>query len=252
MPNKGTLKGKFWFNGICSADFGIVISKVPTLSRPQRKFERYEVPGRNGAIIEQYDAYDDITITYKVWFANEYFKVADAQKQARGIVAWLYTQMGYVRLEDDFEPEYFRLAYFNGPMDIETQLCRYGEATIDFVCRPERYLKSGEEVLTFAPNSPSYLDNPTRFASKPLIHIEASTAGQVGGTVGTGNILLNITDYLNIDCDTQDVYRQSAENKNDKFQGVMPTLQAGTNTINLRDLTGEISKIEITPRWWTL
>lgn len=252
MPNKGTLKGKFWFNGICSADFGIVIAKVPTLSRPQRKFDRYEVPGRNGAIIEQYDAYDDITITYKVWFANEHFKIADAQKQARGIVAWLYSQMGYVRLEDDFEPEYFRLAYFTGPMDIETELCRYGEAEINFVCRPERYLKSGEEVLTFTKNAPSYLDNPTRFASKPLIHIEASTAGQVGGTVGTGTFLLNITDYLNIDCDTQDVFRQSAENKNDKFQGVIPTLKAGTNTINIRDYTGIISKIEITPRWWTL
>ena len=253
MPNFLTnQKGKFYFNGICSRYFGIIISKVPTLSRPQRKFEKYDIPGRNGSVIEQLDAWEDITISYQIWFADEYFKIADAQKQARAIVSWLYSQKGYCRLEDDFEPEYFRLGYFCGPIDIETDLCRYGSATINFVCRPERFLKSGEEIISLLPNGPRTVINPTAFTAKPLIHIEVSTAGQVGGLVGTGNILLDVTDYLNVDCETQDVYRQSAENRNNKFTGTMPTFVGGANTVNLRDLAGDISKIEITPRWWTL
>lgn len=253
MPNFLTnQKGKFYFNGICSRYFGIIISKVPTLSRPQRKFEKYEIPGRNGSVIEQLDAWEDITISYQIWFADEYFKIADAQKQARAIVSWLYSQKGYCRLEDDFEPEYFRVGYFCGPIDIETDLCRYGSATINFVCRPERFLKSGEEIISLLPNGPRTVSNPTAFTAKPLIHIEVSTAGQVGGLVGTGNILLDVTDYLNVDCETQDVYRQSAENRNNKFTGTMPTFVGGANTVNLRDLAGDISKIEITPRWWTL
>lgn len=254
MPNP-TVKGKFLYNGRYSTEFGIVISKVPTLSRPQRKFEIYQVPGRNGAVIEQLDAYDDIQVNYEVWFANEYFKVADAQKQAREIVAWLYNSKGYVRLEDDFEPEYYRLAYFNGSINIETDLCRYGTATITFTCRPERFLKAGEKPISITPTSPQTIQtiiNPTAFTAKPLIHIEASTAGQVGGSIGTGSFLLNITDYLNIDCETQDCYRQPAENKNNMFTGSMPTLPSGDNLVNLRDYTGVISKIEITPRWWTL
>lgn len=253
MPNyMTTQKGKFFFDGKCSDDYGIIISKVPTLSRPQRKFEVYQVPGRSGSIIEQYDAWDDIQVSYNVWFADEYFKVADAQKQAREIVAWLYGAKGYVRLEDDFEPEYFRLAYFTGPIDIETDLCRYGSATITFTCRPERYLKSGEKWVTVPSNSAQTILNPTKFTAKPLIKITASDDGQCGGTFGTGNILLTITDYLFIDCETQDVYRQSAENKNNCFVGTIPTLTSGENLINLRDLTATISKIEVQPRWWTL
>ena len=253
MPNYLTnQKGVFWFNGQKSDDFGIIISKVPSLNRPKRKFEVYSVPGRNGSIIEQYDCFEDITIEYEIWFADEYYKIADAQKQARAITSWLYSASGYCRLEDDFEPEYFRLAYFNGPMNIETELCRYGSTKIKFVCRPERFLKSGEEWLSFAKNGPRTLKNPTAFTAKPLVKITASGAGQVSGIVGEGHFLLAITDYLYIDAETQDVYRQSAENKNNKFTGTMPALLAGDNIINCSDLTGTISKIEIQPRWWTI
>lgn len=253
MPNYlTTQKGKFFFDGKSSHDFGIIISKVPSLSRPQRKFELYQVPGRSGAVIQQLDAWEDIQISYRVWFANEYFKIADAQKQAREIVAWLYSAKGYCRLEDDFEPEYFRLAYFTGPMDIETDLCRYGEATITFTCRPERFLKSGEDWLSLTPNSANTVINPTAFIAKPLIKVTVSTAGTCNATVGTGLFTLNVSDYLYVDSETQDVYRQSAENRNNKFSGTMPTFPSGSNTVNITNGTGVVSKIEVQPRWWTL
>ena len=57
--------------------------------------------------------------------------------------------------------------------------------------------------------------------------------------------------YTDIDCDLEDAYKGSA-NKNGCLQlysGEFPTLAPGENGITLG--TG-ITKVEITPRWWSL
>jgi phage-related protein len=58
-----------------------------------------------------------------------------------------------------------------------------------------------------------------------------------------------ITDYLNIDCDTMDVYRQAAENKNNLMTGSFPVLPSGNSTVTF---TGGISTVTITPRWYVI
>ena len=62
--------GVFTYNDKSSKDFDIIVEKLPSLNRPQRQHDIYKVPGRSGDIIEQYNAYENITITYEVWFSN--------------------------------------------------------------------------------------------------------------------------------------------------------------------------------------
>lgn len=236
--------GIFTYNGKSSKDFGIIVEKLPSLSRPERQHDIFRVPGRNGDIIQQYDAYENITITYEVWFANNNIDSMTAQQVARQISAWLYNSNGYCRLEDDFEADIFRLAYFVGDLDIVNNLTLYGSAKISFNCRPERYYKSAEEWII----NPTVLDNYSEFEAKPLIKVEGS--GNVQFSIQGQTVRINnLVDYVYLDCETQDCYRQLSENRNSLMIGDFPTLKVGTNNVIIG--TG-ITNLNIQPRYWTL
>ena len=236
--------GVFTYNSKSSKDFDIIVEKLPSLSRPQRQHDVYRVPGRSGDIVEQHNAYDNITITYEVWFANNDIDYISAQKLAREISAWLYSSSGYCRLEDDFEPDIYRLAYFVGDLDIENLLTAYGRAKIPFICRPERYYKNGEYIL----ENPSIIVNNTSFEAKPLIKIEGS--GDVEFSIQGQTVQINdLVDYVYLDCDKQDCYRQSSENRNNLMIGDFPVLKVGENNITK---SSGITTLSIKPNYWTL
>ena len=58
-----------------------------------------------------------------------------------------------------------------------------------------------------------------------------------------------LADYINIDSETMNAYRLPAENKNNNISGTFPTLLPGINTIAI---TGTVTKVEITPRYFTV
>lgn len=251
--------GKFVFNNISSENYDLVIEKLPSLNRPSRKFNLYQVPGRNGDIIEQYDAYENITISYNVWFANNDFDSRTAAIVAREISGWLYSANGYCVLEDNFEPDVFRLAYFNGGLDIENELTKYGRATINFVCRPERFLKSGNKWITITSDRrPEFytLYNATNFTAKPLIKVTNKDKDDFVGSVmffvndKPTEVRIDYNDYVYIDCFTQDCYREPTENRNSRITSLgFPSLVPKNNQIVLRSLH---TTLEIQPRFWTL
>lgn len=185
-------KGKIYWNGKSSEDFGIVVSATPSLNRPAKKYDIYTVPGRNGVIIEQQDAYENTQKKYSIWFADK--NDSSSQKTSRDISAWLYAPIGYARLEDDFELDVYRKAYFVGPIDIENHMQMYGMCDITFECRPERYIKQGEIWI----DDPEIIMNPYAFSAKPFIKVEGSGTGTL--TINNETITLtDITDYIYID-----------------------------------------------------
>ena len=246
MPNilneNTNRRGLIVYGGETSSDYGIVVSEVPSFDKPTRRSNVFNVQGRNGSIIYQDGSFDDVTRSYKVWIAEEHNDLVD---KVNAVSGWLYSKTGYQRLEDSFEPDVFRLAYYNGSGNVSNELMMFGETTISFTCRPERFLKSGEEVVTVVNADKIY--NPTRFEAKPLIHIEGS--GTVSISISGKALTASISDYINIDCDRLDAYRLPSENRNSYISGTFPTLIAGTNTISL---TGSISKCTIQPRYFTI
>lgn len=241
----GTNKqGLIVYNGESSADYGMVISEAPTFEKPQRKQTAFTVPGRNGAVIFQEDAWEDVTRSYKVWLSKSGREnLADV---VTSFSAWLNSQKGYLRLEDNFEPDVFRLAYYSGGNDISNELMQYGETTLTFTCRPERFLKSAEAPVSVSNGDKLY--NPCRFASKPLLHVEGS--GAVTIAIGGNTIsITGLVDYINIDCETMNAYRLTTENKNSMISGSFPQILAGNNTVGV---TGTVTKLEITPRYYTI
>ena len=243
-------QGLIVYGGVSSTDYGMVVSEAPSFEKPTKRIEAVAVPGRNGSIIFDEGAFNDAVRSYKIWIAE------DTQEDSGGnisgtlaervsdLTAWLFSQTGYTRLEDNFEPDIYRLAYYSGDNDISNEIIQYGETTLTFTCRPERFLKSGETAVTIVNG-----DTVTKFASKPLIKITA--AGTVTLSIAGVSIVAVVTDYLYIDCETMNAYRLASENKNDKISGAFPVLKPGANSIGIT-VTGTLTKVEITPRYFTI
>ena len=122
-----------------------------------------------------------------------------------------------------------------------------GHSTITFMCRPERFLKSAKTAVSVS--NGTILNNPTKFTSKPLIHIEVSSPSTIGITLGGNTISASVTDYINIDCDTMNAYRLATENKNSSISGAFPKMPPGANTVAI---TGSPSSVTIVPRYFSI
>lgn len=241
------MRNGFKFGEKGTWDFDMHVEKFPAQNVAARKTQTVEIPGRNGALHFLQDAFSNYTQAYHCYFHSR----LPAPAQAHAVKAWLMSSGAYQRLEDTYDPEHFRLAAFNGPLNIENILNKYGRCTVNFDCDPRSFLKSGESVLTFT--AAGQLINPTAFTALPLITIYGTAAGTV--TVGTATVTINsITDPVILDCELQNAYSQlgegAPENKNGSIKAIpFPTLFPGSNPIAF---SGGITKIEIIPRWWEL
>lgn len=236
-------QGLIVYSGGASTDYGIVVGEAPAFEKPNKRLQVFNIPGRNGSVIIEDKSFDDTVRSYEVWLSDN--EELDLNKTIYKVSEWLFSPSGYQRLEDSFEPDVFRLAYYSGGEEITNELMMYGKTTLKFTCRPERFYKEGE--IEREVSNGSFIYNETAFESKPLIHIEG--AGSVSVSIQGVTINATVTDYINIDCETMNAYRLPSENKNDKISGSFPFIKPGKNTVST---TGSISKVTIIPRFFTI
>lgn len=160
----------FTFNGHSSDEFGIRIEKMPVLNRSARKFQVASVPGRNGNIYQLEDAWNEVVQPYQI-FAGDSADGA-AVTSFTEIMEWLHSADGYAVLTDTYDPTHYREAVFVDSLDIESAWHTFGRTTVNFRCRPERYLVGEPEAIS---NS-SVIVNGTNHAAKPLIHLTGTNA----------------------------------------------------------------------------
>lgn len=248
-------QGLIVVGGESSSDYGMVITEAPTFERPKRKQTVYSVPGRNGSIIFQQDAWDDVTRRYKVALSTQ--KGEDLPELIDSFCGWLNAQKGYVRLEDNFEPDVFRLAYYSGGNDFTNELLQCGESTLTFTCRPERFYKEGdiEREVVLSPGGSIF--NPTKFGSKPIIHIENSSDSwiTINNIPTSTSFLFKITNsgYINIDTETMQAYQTPNVSMNQYLtisDEKWPVLLPGRNSIVVT--SGTVTKMTMIPRFFTI
>lgn len=228
-----------WWHGKSSDDVGVIVERYPSITIPTRKQEKISIPGRSGDLIIEQDAYENYTQRYDVYVSAERPRLTTV---SHIVAEWLMVK-GYQRLEDSYWADTFRLACYKGSTSIENVLNRFGRATIEFDCKPQRYYKSGDLPLIL--ENGQQVANPSPFTAKPLLHISGSGAG----TVSDGTNTLNLTDCddITVDCDIMQIYRGTT-NKNNVGAGAFLAL-GKESTITW---TGGITAVTMTPRWWTL
>ena len=233
--------GVIIFNNKSSDDCRIQVAHPPGYAYPERDYTITHIPGRNGDIIQDNGCYKNVERTYEVSFdaPNE-----DFATYANAVSAWLHSTTGYARLEDSYEPDYYRMAVYQESNIFENLYNKAGTATIVFECKPQRFLKTGDNTITIQ-NSLTIM-NPTGFEAYPLFKV-TGTSGVL--TVNGNSITFSsIDDFVMLDCELQDAYKETT-NKNSTVSGTFPVLKPGSNAISW---TGNISSVTMKPRWWTI
>jgi phage-related protein len=124
-------------------------------------------------------------------------------------------------------------------------LNKAGETMIQFDCMPQRFLISGEAVVSKTANG--YITNPTLFDALPLIVVYGSGSG----TLTVGSTVVKISDIatsVTLNCETKRAYNSNTP-RDSTITGQFPVLVPGRNNIRF---TGGVSRVDITPRWWTV
>lgn len=232
------------FNGVSSQDYGIQVEHPPGYHTPARDYEVIHIPGRNGDLVIDNGSYQNVTRSYQIAIGS---LEKDFTSMANAIAEWLNSASGYARLEDSYEPEYYRMAMYQDEAEIENILQHAGRAAVDFNCKPQRFLKSGEEILRFSQNTT--LRNPTGFSSLPCVTVYGSGRGvlNIGGYTAS---ISNINGSIVLDSEIQDAYRGNVNRNADvTLSNGFPEFVPGENPIAL---SGGITYVEVVPRWWTL
>lgn len=176
VAKTGAIYKTLTFDGFKSSNYGVYITGQAVFNAPERAVEMITIPGRNGAFAQDNGRFENIEVTYPAGiFAETESDFADAISDFRNI---LCSREGYCRLIDDYNPNEYRMAIYKSGLEVNPAMLKAGEFEITFECQPQRFLTSGETKTTLT--SPATVNNPTKFASRPMIE-----------ATGTGNISIN-------------------------------------------------------------
>lgn len=240
--------GEIILNRKSSADYGVHVARPPDYEIPERSVETISVPGRNGDLHISTGSYKNVPIRYEVNFGSLTEKFPE---MADKFIAWLQTANSYCRIEDSYNPKYFRYGTFKNNVTVENILDHAGKAEIEFDCMPQRFLKTGETSNWYY--GTGAVTNPTAYSAYPILEI----SGSYSGTVRIGKYSINVYSIssnktITVDCELGDAYHLN-ENLNDAIavDPVLgfPILEPGDNEISM---SGGVNAVRIKPRWWTI
>ncbi|MGL4253159.1 MAG: hypothetical protein ACRCR2_03750 [Fusobacteriaceae bacterium] len=244
LVDKNTLHS-FDFNGCNSLhDLGIIILESGHLSSPESNIVEEQIPGRRGSLLRDEGEYSNFTL--KLVCALDSFD-EDINAKCRRIKRCLKGPRDYSRLVLSEDTDNYLEAVCIGKLDISEVVEQLGEFEIYFNCKPYRKLTEGENIITLT--TPTILSNDFE-ASEPLIHLYGS--GDITLKIADQEVILKgITNDIIIDSEELDAFRidnvtKKMVNENGKMYSEFPYLRPGDNNISW---TGNVTKLEITPRW---
>lgn len=231
-------KYRLIFNGKSSADVGLFVGVNGNDGAPARVVEDIVIPGRNGTLTIDGGRYENVKLSYTCFLRERYDQAIEAAR------AFFLSEVGYKRLEDTAHPDEYRMAKVKSGLEVTpSQMREQGYFTVTFDAMPQRWLKNGELKITAT--GAMTLFNPTKYPSKPMLRVYGT------GTVGVGDATLTVggtQSYVDIDCERMDAYTGST-NMNGYVSGTFPVIEPGANGVTI---SGSVTSVEITPRWYVL
>lgn len=215
---------------------GLIISKLPSISKPKLKTEIIDIDGVDGDIINElgYEAYDK---EIEIGLSKDY-QINDVIKYFTGEGELVFSN----------EPDKYYKAKIIDKIDYQ-DLLRFKTSTISFHVQPFKY-KVNEIELDVSIDSQNSIEiyNSGLEKSKPIIHLYGT------GTVALYLDNIQIFTYtfddngeVIIDSENQDAYFEG-ELKNRNMFGEFPILNVGKNLVTW---TGNLERIKVKPksRW---
>lgn len=157
------------FDAVSLSDYGVGLTGSGVYDAPERDVDMIEIPGRNGEYALDKGRYNNIEVTYPAGAYDA--SQPDFASKISDLRNALASLKGYKRLEDEYNPDEYRLGIFKSGLKVDpVHYSRAGEFDLVFNCKPQRYLKSGETEQTVT--SGGTITNPTLFESQPLLKVE--------------------------------------------------------------------------------
>ena len=244
----------FTYNGQSSLDYGILVENVNGIyGAPVPVLNVVNVPGRGNIIINSKpdeldnEQYEDSPRYYVVHTIPDVNSGQNLEVVARNLHKWLYSNVDYKVLTDTYEPNFFWKAYVSEQMSIEkiaTGLM--GKLTIPFMCKAFKYDIGGNDRITLTEAGIIY--NTSGYTSYPLIRLYGSS--EVNLFINDRIHVITIDDgYVDIDSERMCTFKGDTLKNHLTVMTHYPKLVSGDNRISW---TGNLTKLEIIPRWCTL
>jgi phage-related protein len=240
------LKETFFLDNIDASSVGLRLQSPVEFSEPVPVVESDEIDGRNGNLIYETGVYENRTATARCFALQKC--VGNA---LTAINRFLLSKHGYRRLETSDRPNHFWLARVSNGARIEQRMRTLAPFEIEFDCKPQCFVKDGENAVLFTSNG--VINNQYFHSAKPLIKLY----GSGDGVLYIGEYRVDVLDSggmssgkpLFLDSDTMNAYNVDG-NQNKSIKCIdFPVLVDGENTIKF---SGGIEAVSIIPRWWEL
>jgi len=237
-------KAFFEYKGINSLDMYMRIENKIVFPSPEADIEFVEVLGKDGEIAIDNGRLKGDTFSFPVKIrVPEGVNIND---QATKISEWLKTDIGWSPLIFNGQTDFNYIAIMHERFDVEETLRTYGKTVITFKIKPYKMVANVKQLTI---EKDTILINNQKRSSKPYIKISGS--GDITLTKNGLNwlVLYDVDDYIEIDSEVMAAYKSSTP-QNNKMNGdllpMFPLLTSGENTISW---IGNVSKVEINPRW---
>lgn len=251
----GVLHNYLVFDDIDTSTEGYLIQTAPSYEYPETINEEITIPGRNGILFHFTGAYNNTIRTYNLIKkigergSDNYLDHSTFVNEAKQIVAKFKSKQGYYKLQDTFEPNYYRYACITNEGTVTNLLDEVMSITLEFSCKPQRYLISGDSPITPVNDK---INNPEKFPSKPLITVTKGNGNTSTLTIEKKDFKINwdgVHNTVIIDSEMMDCYDSDKHNLNSLLDYIsdFPEFIPGDNEITIDD-----GSFEIIPRWWTL
>ncbi len=235
------LNETFYLDGVDAASAGIHLQKPIVFSEAVPNIESKTIQGRNGALIFDTGSYKNRSGSASCFCLQE---DVDAAVSSAG--RFLMGVHGYRRLETSDDPDHYWMARVKNSPQIEMRLRVIAPFEIEFDCKPQRFLKSGENKTSFTASGS--ISNQYGQTALPLITLYGNGTGKL--TIGSCVVeVKNLDRVLYLDSDTQNAYNDDGNQNMNINAPSFPTLPDGETRIAF---SGGINRVEIVPRWWEL
>ena len=219
----------FIFNKISSKDRGILVNNLPPISKPERKYEEIEIPGRNGKLYIDDNCYNTFPYTITCTLMPE--------ANIREISKWL-NGSGKLILSTELDKEYDVIIKDQIDYEQTYRVCNSFE--VNFEVQP---IANGTitKILNVKNNNSKIIIKESTYNIKPYLKVTAT--GNITLTINNSNVNLeNIEKYIELHCELEECFKENL-NCNDKIECEdFPFLVPGENYISW---IGNISNIQI-------
>lgn len=231
----------FYLDGIDAGSVGILLQAPIIFSKAVPVIETQTIPGRNGDLIFDTGSYEN-----RIGSASCFCLQEDVETAISSAGCFFMGKNGYRRLETSDDPNHYWMARVENSPQIAMRLRALAPFEISFDCKPQRFVKSGENAVVFTSNGS--ISNQYGQIALPLITLY----GQGTGTLTIGDCVVEVKELdkvLFLDSDTQNAYNNNGNQNMNINAPTFPTLTDGDTQIAF---SGGIERVEIVPRWWEL